>query len=805
MSHQTFEPVNAAREDKRQANEALGRSFCKTVAEAITNSDSSAKRKYNLPHSSGLVELMLATPKGTLLDTSAMKSHLAGKYLRRSITLEVVTNKSHGRPPGQIVIVDQAEGMSSTTLRSALDEIGGDKLSLSGGTAGRNLFGRGLSDFLRAHFDAKVSTYDGRELTTAIGGWPSGKRWRIEMDSKESPTTIDLKESGLTPGHTGTLVSCVVRDRTRCHIPDDPNIVHRLTNFYMLRLIAADPNVNLSLVQYRSAPAPTVDQIKYDFPVGQVIESFSKTFTPSGLMAKQPIMIDFLLARSDRKLRGLDTDRDARESGLMIVDDLDAVYDLTFADSEYEKADFLQHLYGIVRVHGLRKILEGYLNSPDFPTSPLRVDRDGFNGDHEFSRELLGFISGALKPYYERERHREEEKSKGRFSVATKKRIDDALKQLNKYFNEITGKTGPGGGTSAKEAEEPSELAVFLPKAVRLVAGRPRNVLLLVREDIGRDGGELCASASEGISVQPEVEQIDKRSCPRLKYAGWIAGYMCFRFSVGSDIVGHNGAVTALVDSTTDPPLLEAKLIVEDVLTEPEVAAPEKMEFRPTISLGRPGRRNNLVLYANTSVIALGHWIRVRVVNSVGDVFLIDGTNARCDQLDAKLMPSHQVPGQNVARLLIPWCGTAWNQRAEIEATVKVGPDVVFAKAKIRLDEPDANDGGFFKDVKYTELDGDVPSQYAAGTITVNTRDSLNREVFGKDQPDFEESLLHSPVAQQRLASLLVEEGTFRALEELRQDNKLHLPTNREVAGVHQEVDRHKFKSALGIFKALVK
>ena len=293
-------------------------------------------------------------------------------------------------------------------MGSALDDIGGDKLSLSGGAPGRNLFGRGLSDFLRAHTDAKVSTYDGTELTIATGEWPSGKRWRIRMDSTVSPTSADLREAGLSPGDTGTAVSCVVRDRTRCHIPDDPNILHRLSNFYMLRLIAADPNVHLILRQYRSAPEPIENPIQYDFPVGQVIESFTKELVPKGLLIKNPVRVDFLLARSDRKLRGLDTDRDARESGLLIVDDLDAVYDLTFADPDYEKAEFLQHLYGVVRVHGLRQVLVDYLNSPDFPTSPLRVDRDGFNTNHEFSKALLSFISEILRPYYEKEREREE-------------------------------------------------------------------------------------------------------------------------------------------------------------------------------------------------------------------------------------------------------------------------------------------------------------------------------------------------------------------------------------------------------------
>jgi hypothetical protein len=275
---------------------------------------------------------------------------------------------------------------------------------------------------------------------------------------------------------------------------------------------------------------------------------------------------------------------------------------------------------------------------------------------------------------------------------------------------------------------------------------------------------------------------------------------------VSSDIVGQKGTVTALVDAVGDPSIREAKLEIQDVLTEPEITPPETMEFRPPVSLGRPRRRNNLVLYVNTTIIAIGHWIRIRVVDRVGDVMLLDSRGDRCDEVDVKLDQSHQVPGQGVAKVLVPWNGTAWNQHAKVEAKVKVaGPKPIIAEAKMRLDEPDPNEGGFFKEVKYTELDYQVPSQYAAGTITVNTSDPLNRLVFGADQTEFDRRLLTEPLAQQRLTSLLLEEAAFRALEELRLDNKLPLPSNREVASVHRGVDTYKFKSAVDVFKAVVK
>src|SRR3989442_8701287 len=145
MGHDVFRPKTAVREEKRQANEALGRSFCKTIAEPVTNSDSSAKRKLNIQHASGLVDLMMAVPKGSQLDTSAIRAQLKGMNPKRVIVVERVTAKASGRPVGEVVVIDQAAGMSASVLREALDEIGGNKVHLSAGVMGCNLFGRGLS------------------------------------------------------------------------------------------------------------------------------------------------------------------------------------------------------------------------------------------------------------------------------------------------------------------------------------------------------------------------------------------------------------------------------------------------------------------------------------------------------------------------------------------------------------------------------------------------------------------------------------------------------------------------------------
>ena len=746
---------------------------------------------------------MFQVPKGNHLDTGSLKSCLAGNTSKRQIILEVVTDKTHGRPARQIVVIDQAQGMSAAALKTALEDIGGDRKDLAAGQVGRNLFGRGLSDVMRAHQAARVETFNGVQLTIATGEWVQNDRWTITRDYQDDPTPKDFKETFLHPTETGTAVQFVADKR--CQIPQTSNIVSKLANFYMLRLVAADPNVEVVLKQYRKAGVQR-DRVTFDFPVGQVIDSFTRTFDPN--LGFEPLKVDFLLARSDRKLEGAAPDRDARENGLLIVDDLDAVYDLTFGDPDYEKAEFLKHIFGIVRVTGLRAILEAYLNSPDFPTSPLRVDRDGFNREHEFSKALMEFLANELRPSYERERKRIEEKEQGKYSEQTRKRIDEALKHLNKYFQEITEKAGIGQGGDSEDPEPPKDPVSFSPRYTSLIVGHPRRVLLLVRDDIVTDGCQILTTSIEGIAVQPEIQTIYRKQSPR-----WTPhpNFFCFPLTLMSSTPGLNGAVTSLVECVGGQSV-EASIQIEEVLEEPAIIVPATMEFRPQISMGRPGRRNNLTLLVNSHAITEGHYVRFIITKRTGGVELIDEKGSGVQQLDVKLdVGRHGVPGQQVFRILTPWRGTAWNQHGTVEARTKVGGESIIVAGQIHLDETPENDGGFFQRVEYDELDDHAPSKFAAGVITVNTLDPLNRLIFGSGETkddvrkEFDRRLSEDQRAQQRLASVLLEEASFRALEQLHIDNKLPLPQNREIDEIHSQIDRYKFSSAVNVYKALVK
>src|SRR6202012_850234 len=99
-----------------------------------------------------------------------------------------------------------------------------------------------------------------------------------------------------------------------------------------------------------------------------------------------------------------------------------------------------------------------------------------------------------------------------------------------------------------------------------------------------------------------------------------------------------------------------------------------------------------------------------------------------------------RLEGQNVFRILVPWIGTSWNQHGQVDASTKVGGSrPLMTRGLIQLDEPE--DGGFFKDVRYAEIDPKAPSQFAASVITVNIADRLNQLLFGDSQEEFDKRI----------------------------------------------------------------
>jgi len=266
----TFDIKLAGREWSRQFYTAVVKSLSKTITEPITNSDTSYKRKLNLPDTSGLVEAALALEKGKKFSLSEYKEKLYNPAIQRTIEIHIYTARGHGRKPRTCEIVDFAEGLNVTELQNAFKLYAADKSSVSKGRPGRSLFGRGVSDVLLGHRDGEFFGYRAGVLSKLVFAFDSkvDSQPRALGTEIEKISTTALKDYHLRPNENGCCVRFVLNEDCRIH--EEGSIVQILAQFYMLRLINADPNITVKLFRYRAGGKVNEDRLVYDFPIGDV-------------------------------------------------------------------------------------------------------------------------------------------------------------------------------------------------------------------------------------------------------------------------------------------------------------------------------------------------------------------------------------------------------------------------------------------------------------------------------------------------------------------------------------------------------
>lgn len=787
----TFEfPIDpAAREWQRQFANVV-RSFAKTVTEAVTNADTSYKRKFNLPDASGLVERMLQCQKGTHLDSSALKSELP-KTPKREIQIHLYTAKGHGRPARSCDIVDYAEGLSSDEIRKAFRLFAADKTEVSKGRPGRSLFGRGISDVLLGHKEGELFSFRDGVLTHARFEFdPSVGKPRVTGEVITGPAKQKLSELHLRPGENGTCVRFSLSDD--CSVPDEGTILPLLSRFYMLRLIHSDPNVVVQAFRYRAGGKLFHDALEYDFPVGDVIERFAFDLdVPTEMTKKEfsPLHVQAVVCRAavDAPLKGREA-RDARENGLLIVDEKDAILDLTFLP-DFEGAPYLAKIFGVIRISGIRSVLEHFLNQGK--ESPLTTTRDGFDPKHEFTQFLFGKLKKHLEPTFRKEEQRQSKSDEDHLPAEARQRLTEALRQLNKYLGELLG-SGEGaddGDTAPKDAP-----IQFVPASTKLVAGLPRFVTLLLRAvDAKPKGAIMLDSSNPKVEVSPNLIAIEKGSVYKQ--------FLGYRVSLKCDDLHEAASVTALADGKETT--LECKLDVLDVVAASVVEAPAEMEFRPSESKGQPNKKNHLILYANLQVVPVGRKVEISMIKSQGGIALLDDAGKKCPQLGLRIEKSHQIIGTSVARLLVPWMGGGWGQFARVMAETKTPTGkVVNALGMAFIDQE--QEGGFIRKVEYRDLGNQKCSDLVDGCIYINSGHSLNRSIFGAGAEDYAKMVAVDRTAQYRLCSIITEQSVFRLAEEFYLKNKLSFNPTAPVTSIREFVDAKTHEFAPRLLKILM-
>lgn len=788
-----FEMKMASREWARQFYTAVVKSLAKTITEPVTNSDTSYKRKLGLPDASGIVDGTLSFKKGTLFDLSDSKAKLVRPELERSIEIHIYTAKGHGRESRTCEIVDAAEGLSPDQLKEAFEFFAADKSKVSKGKPGRSLFGRGVSDVLLGHKKGTFFTLHNGILSEAEFSFDRAKDKgpKVTMKVNEKPKESDLKELHFRPKENGSCVRFMLHDD--CRIPEEGTIIPNLAEFYMLRLINADPNIKVKVFRYRSGGKRIEDSLDYDFPIGTVIDTFSFAIPqPVKGMDLSSLNIQGIVCRANIK-GGLPggKDREQRANGLLIVDDKDAVLDLTFLP-RFEDAPYLKNIFGIIRIQNIRPVFDWYLNSGK--DSPLSTSRDGFDQKHEFTKLLFKELSDRLEPIYKREEERFNKAFTEDISKEARQRIDEAIKELNRYLKDLMGEGDGTGPETSIPRIDPDKALQFVPDKIKLVIGRPRLIRLFLRKDVAKlNGGIIYDTTNDKIEISPLSHQIsDSRK---------EGDHLVYALTLKCDSLHEIAKITALAEGSKETN--ETTLEVVDVTSGTNTIPPDEMEFRPAESSGRPNRNNHIALHINDRVIPLGRKIKMELEKAHGAIGFWENEK-RVEELSITFEKKHIISGTNIGRILIPWRGTGWGQSARIMAKTKK-PDgkITHATGKILLEQPE-EEGGIIKDVKYRPLENDMCSDISNGIIYINSNHYLNKIVFGPDVRSYHEKIDNDRTAQYRFSDLVVEQGVFRLAEQNYIDNELIIDPEAPITSLRKFIDMQTNVAAPKIIKAFM-
>lgn len=778
----------AGREWARQFYTAVVKNFAKTVTEPVTNSDTSYKRKYSLPDASGLVDLALSFEKGQKFEFSKIKRQLKSKTPQRNIEIHLYTAKGHKYPPRTCEIIDYAEGLSRDKIIEVFTELAADKSEASSGRPGRSLFGRGVSDVLLGHQNGQFFSYYDGVISSATFSFDHKKdnEPRINISSIDKPTLNQLKENKFKKNENGSCVRFELHPD--CRIPEEGTIVPSLSQFYMLRLINADPNVKVKLVRYRSSKNIIEDELDYDFPIGDVIEKFSfKITSPIKDATLLELSVEAIICRADiqTKLPGKEAG-DQRANGLLIVDDKDAVLDLTLLP-QFEGSPFLSNIFGIIKISNIREVFTWFLNNGK--DSPLSVTRDGFDIRHDFTKYLFSELTKFLEPIYKKEEERYNKSIKSDLSKETKERIDQAIKELNKFLKEL----GSGEGEEQQSPPIPDKTIQFLPSETKLHIGKEKFVKLLVKkEKIKKESLIIVDSDNSQIEVRPLTSNFSDGKD--------FNEYLVFQVVIKCDTLHSNGTITALTEGKNE--MLEANLKIIDVISETVIIPPETMEFRPKESKGQPNRNNYASLFINPLKIPLGRKIKLyaeKVHGSLGFYF----NKEVIEKFEVDFGKEHLDKEATVGRIPIPWRSSGWNQSARIIAETKIGGgEILRAECKILTEQPDES-GGMIRECKYVELEDGKCTDLIDGIIYINSKHSVNKLVFGTEY-EYKTRMDNDKTSQFRFAALIVEQSVYSYAERNVLDNKLIIDYKAPVTSLRKFIDEKTHEWSPKIFKVLI-
>jgi len=692
-----YEVEVAVRYLKLQFEKGVGRSIAKIITELVTNSDDSYKRM-------------------TLEESMASKTFGA---------ITIVAN----RRKKKIAVIDQAQGMSKEEMELKFVPYGGESGDRAAGWRTRSLFGKGLRDVLFTQKYGVVKSVKNSKSSIADFYYGSKRRSgekRPIVDIEDHPPKVnqDLR-FGWGIQENGTTVE--FRLREDLSFPRRETLYEKLRKFFMLRMIHSNPARKVSLKYIDSSGQETFDEIKYTFPLGELIKKDSvemkfdsKTFE---------IEIEIWRAESDLS-QGVAGYED-REGGLLLLDEDDNVMDLTLFRYDNDPSAF--RLFGKLKIKGAGEYIRSKLNN-DPPEEVLAEDREGLVRKHGFYKKLAETVEGILKPIIEDEERRRRSQSGG-FSPETLARYSKGIDLLNALYQEKVGKADFGDGFAGKNPKLPDYLE-FIRKELTVTENVLTPIALMINcEKFPADTQATVTSENEKILVRPERFTIARQSSESpllvkiLRVTGTEAG------------IKGNIIIKAMDYHA------EARICVVDK----EIFYPSSgMAFHPSNVRLREGRQRRLRLFVDSEKIPTGSTIRFTCNSSA---FTLSPASIDFRE-DMKI-------NDEVGCIESTISGNGIGQKGEVSAS----SGAYSTKAFVQIVEKDGGletpkEGGRFKPPRFEPIPNLKVQTWlkSDGTILINTLDPLNSAYFGSKPEESVQGPAAKRHCQIRLADLVLDE-----------------------------------------------
>jgi hypothetical protein len=470
---------------------------------------------------------------------------------------------------GRFAVRDFAEGMSS---EDALNKILGWGEALSGHAEGsaRGFFGRGGKDALFEMPKGQLVTCKDNVITKLLFTEENGERG-VEED--RSPAKASRRQAMGVLGGNGTVAFFDLPNGLR--VPQFETVREALSTLYPLRKILSNPNRDVRL-KFRGESFP----LQYKPPVGHPKAAGEMDVTTdAGKMT-----LDYRMYVAPNELDQAVSDR--REGGLLVLDEKDAVIDLSLY--HFNRDPDAERIFGEVRVHGLREAMR-------LDETIVTEERNGLNHSNKSARRLISALEAILDPVV-RELRNEKRVRDSEQSDKTRQKVTQLTSALNDLAAKITGEKsgtadgdGVAGSNGRSQRREPADIQpdpiLAIPTSLTLTPRTSSRVSLYFNTARCKGDVIIDAQGSDDIEFSPDQFVIDNTQS-------------VFRHDI--DVFGlAAGSEGVLVVVNDGGELAVPFKVVAEVYPAPQGG----FSFVPDTVSATPGRGRTLQLYIDTELV----------------------------------------------------------------------------------------------------------------------------------------------------------------------------------------------------------